>query len=95
MQVSTLDSASTRASVVEPREILSPQEIALLVLGGLARHHFGVRLKGRPPKTNSEFLRLKRGLRDLILASGLSITPDQELALLTQLANHSLFSLEN
>jgi hypothetical protein len=69
---------------------LAPHHIAIAVIEGLVRNHFGKRGRGRP-KQNSEYLRVKNGLRQMLRAAQISITAEQELVLMTRLMNKSLF----
>ncbi len=77
-------------SVADQMHVTAIQDTSMAILGGLVRNHFGKRGRGRP-RHNSEVARIKNGLRAMVRASGMSVTPEQELALLTQMLNRSLF----
>lgn len=71
-------------------ENTSLNNTVMLVLEGLVRNHFGKRGRGRP-RQNTEVTRIKKGLREMLKASSVTITQEQELALLGQFLNLSLF----
>lgn len=79
-------------SMTSHEQLIAPSvhDTAMTVLRGLVRNHFGKRGRGRP-RQNSEMSRIKKGLREMLRASKSSIGPEQELALLSQLLNRSLF----
>jgi hypothetical protein len=69
---------------------LTLHEISLVVIEGLIMNYFGKRGPGRP-RHNSEHARIKKGLRLMLKAAKISISPEQELFLMTRLMNKSLF----